>query len=88
LSLGAIETGWLMQGARYYREQAGRCRRLAAGIRGDPVAERLLAMAEEFDALAARIEGDAATPQPPAQAEGPPAQQQQQPQPEAPQKKE
>jgi len=37
----------------YFREKAAQCRRLAANIAGDPTAEALLRLAEEFDAKAA-----------------------------------
>jgi hypothetical protein len=40
----------------YFREKAQQCRRMAANITGDPTAEALLRLAEEFDAKAALYE--------------------------------
>jgi hypothetical protein len=40
----------------YFREKAGQCRRLAGNIVGDPTADALLMLAEEFDAKAALYE--------------------------------
>lgn len=37
----------------YFRKKAAHCRRLAANIVGDPTAEALLRLAEEFEAKAA-----------------------------------
>ena len=37
----------------YFREKATQCRRLAKNIVGDPIAEALLRLAEEFDAKTA-----------------------------------
>ena len=37
----------------YFREKAAQCRRLAANIPGDPTAEALLRLGEEFEARAA-----------------------------------
>ena len=39
--------------SKYFREKAAQCRRLAANIVGDPTAEALLRLAEEFEAKAA-----------------------------------
>jgi hypothetical protein len=39
--------------AKYFRDKAAQCRRLAANIVGDPTAEALLRLAEEFEAKAA-----------------------------------
>jgi hypothetical protein len=40
--------------SKYFRKKAAQCRRLAANIVGDPTAEALLRLAEEFEAKAAR----------------------------------
>jgi pantoate kinase len=40
----------------YFREKAEQCRRMAANITGDPTAEALLRLAEEFEAKAALYE--------------------------------
>jgi hypothetical protein len=40
----------------YFREKAAQCRRLAGYILGDPAAEALLRLADEFDAKAALYE--------------------------------
>jgi hypothetical protein len=37
----------------YFREKAAQCRRMAENIIGDPTADALLRLAEEFDAKAA-----------------------------------
>ena len=37
----------------YFREKAAQCRRLAENILGDPTAEALIRLAEEFEAKAA-----------------------------------
>jgi hypothetical protein len=37
----------------YFREKAAQCRRMAQNIIGDPTAEALLRLAEEFEAKAA-----------------------------------
>ena len=42
----------------YFREKAAQCRRLAANIAGDPTAEALLRLAEEFEAKAALHEAE------------------------------
>jgi hypothetical protein len=39
--------------SKYFRKKAAQCRRLAANIVGDPTAEALLRLAEEFEAKAA-----------------------------------
>jgi hypothetical protein len=39
--------------SKYFRDKAAQCRRLAANIVGDPTAEALLSLAEEFEAKAA-----------------------------------
>jgi hypothetical protein len=39
--------------SKYFHEKAAQCRRLAANIVGDPTAEALLRLAEEFEAKAA-----------------------------------
>jgi hypothetical protein len=46
-----------MMGADYYREQAGRARRLAGGVASHPeIARQLNDMATDYDELAADIE--------------------------------
>ena len=39
--------------SKYFRDKAAQCRRLAANIVGDPTAEALLRLADEFEAKAA-----------------------------------
>ena len=49
-----------MMEAGYYREQAGRARRLATGIAGHPeVSRQLHDMAQDYDELAADIDSGA-----------------------------
>jgi hypothetical protein len=45
-----------MEHAAYYREQAGRARRLARGINHPEVTEQLLRMARDYDELAEDLE--------------------------------
>jgi hypothetical protein len=42
-----------METAAYYTEKAARCRRLAAAVTDDLTAEKLLELAEKYEALAA-----------------------------------
>lgn len=67
-----------------YREKAAQCRRLAGAIMGDPAADRLLKMADEFEELALQAAlgnlWSAQASQQPAHQRQQPAQQQQQPQ--------
>jgi hypothetical protein len=42
-----------METAAYYTEKAAQCRRLAASVTDDLTAERMLELAENFEALAA-----------------------------------
>jgi hypothetical protein len=44
--------------ARFLREQAERCRRLADATTDSDVARRLLQLAREFDDQAAKVEGE------------------------------
>ena len=44
---------------RFLREEARRCRRLAAGSLGTPIAPTLLEMAEQYDRKADELGGEA-----------------------------
>ena len=50
-----------MPDAAYLREQAERCRRLAATVTTTDVVETLLAMAREYDERAADLDREAGT---------------------------
>jgi hypothetical protein len=43
-----------METAAYYTEKAARCRRLAAAVTDDLMAEKLLELAKKYEALAAK----------------------------------
>jgi hypothetical protein len=43
-----------MEAAAYYTEKAARCRRLAAAVTDDLIAEKLSELAERYEALAAK----------------------------------
>jgi hypothetical protein len=43
-----------MATAAYYTEKAARCRRLAASVTDDLAAEKLVELAEKYEALAAK----------------------------------
>ena len=57
-----------MPDAAYLREQAVRCRRLAATVTTTDVVDTLLAMAREYDERAAELDRQAEPPPEPPQA--------------------